>query len=381
MNRLDAAAQQPLTPPSKLAWLGALRQPHLALNWPLEEWERVLRLARRLRLLARLAEGLVGTDLIDSVPAPARRHLLSELRLSRWRMATMVWAMERVSAMLGDAPYPRVLLKGAAYVGQELPIAAGRLPSDLDILVPHEYLSDAQARLVQAGWNEVEVDEHDRRYYIEWSHEVPPMRHPLLAMELDLHHNILPPVARTHVDAHTLLAHLQPTKWPSWQVFQPLDQVLHSAAHLFLDSELRDRLRDLVDLDGLFRHFGSQPGFWDRLPARATELGLAEPLALACHFTVAWLATPIPAQTLQSITAAGPSRWRRAWLLPLLESCLMPTEPDDAPPWTQSLAATVLLARYHRQRMPLRLLLPHLWHKWRTNRQLAAELAATDKRA
>jgi hypothetical protein len=31
----------------------------------------------------------------------------------------------------------------------------------------------------------------------------------------------------------------------------------------------------------------------------------------------------------------------------------------------------VLLARYHRQRMPLRLLLPHLWHKLRAGRGAA----------
>ena len=353
------------SPPPALAWLQALRDPKLALDWPLGEWERVVRLARRLRLLARLAESLMATGLIDRVPPQARRHLIAEQRLSHWRTAAMVWTLERVATMLDDAPYPRVLLKGAAYIGQDLSIAAGRLPSDLDILVPHAHLADAQARLAQAGWQELELDQHDRHYYYEWSHEVPPMRHPLLTLELDLHHTILPPVARTHVDTGALLARLQPSKWQAWQVFDPLDQVLHSAAHLFLDSEARDRLRDLVDLDGLFRHFGAEPEFWARLPARAQDLGLAEPLALACHFTVRWLGTPVPADALALIFSAGPGRLRRAWLLPLLERILMPTEPDDSPALTQDLAATVFLARYHRQRMPLRLLVPHLWRKMR----------------
>ena len=187
-----------------MAWLQALRQPELALNWSLSEWERVVRLSRRLRLLARLAEGLMAAGLMDRVPPQARRHLVAEQRLSRWRTAAMLWALERVATMLGDVPYPLVLLKGGAYLGQDLPIAAGRMPSDLDILVPQADLSDAQSRLVQAGWKAVELDEHDQRYYHEWSHEVPPMTHPLLALELDLHHNILPPVARTHVDADAL---------------------------------------------------------------------------------------------------------------------------------------------------------------------------------
>jgi hypothetical protein len=355
-------------PPPRLLWLQALRQPELALSWSLPEWERVVRLARRLRLLARLAEGLMAAGLIERVPPQARRHLIAEQRLSRWRMAAMLWTLERVATMLGDTPYPRILLKGAAYIGQDLPIAAGRLPSDLDILVPQAHVHDAQARLIQAGWSAMELDEHDRRYYYEWSHEVPPMTHPLLGMELDLHHNILPPVARTHVDADALLDRLRPSKWSTWQVLDPADQVLHSAAHLFFDSEMRNRIRDLVDLDGLFRHFGATPGFMSRLTERARELGLEEPLALACHFCVNWLATPIPADVLESIESSGSSRLRRAWLLPLLSAALMPTEPDDSPPLRQDIAAMVLLARYHRQRMPLRLLVPHLWHKARVNR-------------
>ncbi len=105
------------------------------------------------------------------------------------------------------------------------------------------HLPDAQARLLAAGWQVLELDEHDRRYYREWSHEVPPLRHPQHRMELDLHHNILPPVARTRVDADVLLARLQPSKWPDWQVLHPVDQVLHSAAHFSWISEARDRVR------------------------------------------------------------------------------------------------------------------------------------------
>jgi len=360
--------------PPQLAWLQALRQPQLTMQWPLAEWERVVRLSRRLRLLARLAEGVIAAGLIDRVPPEARRHLVAERCLSRWRTGAMLWTLERVAIMLGDASYPRVILKGAAYIGQDLGIAAGRLPSDLDILVPRAHVPDAQARLIQAGWKTVQLDEHDSRYYYEWSHEVPPMTHPLLGMELDLHHNILPPVARTHVSADVLLERLQPSKWAAWQVLDPADQVLHSAAHLFHDSEARDRIRDLVDLDGLLRHFGATPGFMARLPERSRALGLEEPLALACHFCVKWFGTPIPAEVLETIEAIGPDRLRRTWLLPLLGSALMPTEPDDSPSLRQGVAAIALLARYHRQRMPLRLLVPHLWHKLRTARHAADDV-------
>lgn len=352
-------------PPQALAWLQALRQPHLSFDWSLADWERVVRLSRRLRLLARLAESIDAAGILDRVPHQARRHLISEQRLSRWRTGAMVWVLERVATSLRDGSYPLVLLKGSAYIGQNLAIAAGRLPSDVDILVPRAHLDDAVARLKQAGWSEPQLDAHDRRYYYEWSHEVPPMTHPLYGMELDLHHNILPPVGVVRVDADTLLQNLRPSKWEAWQVLDPVDQVLHSAAHLFFDSEARDRIRDLVDLDGLLRHFADEPDFWARVPARARTLGLTEPLALAIHYAQRWFGTPIPIDLVTEVASLGPGRLRRTWLLPLMDQILTPGEPDAKPGLAQGLAATILLIRYHWGRMPLRLLVPHLWHKLR----------------
>jgi hypothetical protein len=332
-------------------------------QWSLAEWEHHVRLARRLRLLGRLGESVMAAGLLDRVPAQPRRHLEAEVRFSRWRTGALLWTLERVGVALADAPYPLVLLKGAAYAGQNLPIAMGRLPSDADVLVPKYAIADAQRRLSAVGWKELELDEHDRQYYHEWSHEVPPMRHDLHGLELDLHHNILPPVAHTRVDAQKLLTRLMPSCWPRWQVLGSADQVLHSAAHLFHDSEARDRVRDIVDLDGLLRHFGTDSSFWDHLISRAQEMGLCDPLALACHFAGGWLGTPVPKQAMAEIRRLGPAAWHRAWLVPMMSALLIPTEPDNRPALSQSLAAHGLLMRYHYRRMPLSLLLPHAWHK------------------
>lgn len=351
--------------PAHLAWLQALREPSRCLVWSPVEWEQVLRLARRLRLLARLGEALAAAGLADAPPPPARRLLLAEQRLSGFRMASLRWTAERVGLALHDAPYPRVLLKGAAYAAQGLGIGAGRLPSDLDILVPKAHVADAQARLKHLGWQEVPLDAHDQHYYHAWSHEVPPMHHTAFTMELDLHHTITPPLSRHAVDAQWLLARLQPSHWPGWQVLHPIDQILHSAAHLFHDAEPRERVRDLVDLDALLRLQAGQADFWPGLAQRAGQLNFNEALALALHFCHHWLDTPVPPEVLTRATQAGLGRGKRHWLVPMMHALLEPAPIERLPLRRQRLAAQGQLLRYHLHRLPLRLLVPHLWHKLR----------------
>jgi hypothetical protein len=347
-------------------WISAIGNGSLVDTFTPRDWARAVRVGRRLRLLARLAASVDSTGAWGRVPDGPARELRAEFALSSWRSSKLAWAIDRVGATLGGAEERRVLLKGAAYMAQGLRVAAGRLPSDADILVPRERLDAVQATLAQAGWNENPLDEHDQRYYREWSHEVPPMRHELHPVELDLHHNILPPVGRHRVDAQQLLARVEPSGWPGWQVLHPQDQLLHSACHLAYDAEPRERLRDIVDADGLMREFGQRRAdFWPGLVARARELGLTEPLWLVVSLARAWMQTPVPQAVQAELAAVAPPPWRRAWLLPLWERLLAPVDPDQRGDWRQDTAAFIVLARYHRNRMPLRLLLPHLLHKVR----------------
>ena len=347
-------------------WLAAIGDVSLVDGFTPPDWSRAVRVGRRLRLLARLAASVEAASAWGRIPAAPARELRAELALSAWRSGKLAWALDRVGTSFEGTPWPKVLLKVAAYMAQGLRVAAGRLPSDADILVPQEVLNPIQARLVQDGWNESPLDEYDQRYYREWSHEVPPMHHELHPVELDLHHNILPPVGRHRVDARLLLARIEPSAWPGWQVLHPQDQFLHSACHLAYDAEPRERVRDLVDADGLMREFGDRrEDFWPGLVARARELGLAEPLWLVVTLTRQWMGTPVPDAVLAELQAVAPPPWRRAWLLPLWRRVLRPVDPDRRGDRLQDFASFVVLARYHRNRMPLRLLLPHLLHKVR----------------
>lgn len=360
-------------PMDRWAWLAALREPVRARAWTLPEWEHVVRLARRLRLLGRLAEALDSDGGLDDLPVPVARALRAEQRFSRWHTQALRWTAERAAAALHGADYQRVLLKGAAYLAQELPIGLGRLPSDLDLLVPRDAIGDAQRRLAAAGWQEVPLDAHDRRYYHAWSHEVPPLRHPKHMIELDLHHNILPPLAQLRVDASLLLAESRPSRWLGWHVLHPHDQILHSAAHLVQDPELSDRVRDLVDLDQLLRQLAPDTAdtaggcvAWQALLERARQLGLGMPLDLVVTLLQRRFQTPVPPAARRQLRAIGASALRRTWLRPALEQALTPVAPDASPHLPQRLAGALLLARYHGTRLPPRLLLVHTWHKLRT---------------
>jgi hypothetical protein len=349
---------------TELGWLAALGEPARVLAWTLTDWEHNLRLARRLRLLGRLAEALDAAALFAAVPERPRRHLVAELRYARWRGTAMRWVLDRVSATLADLNAPRLLLKGAAYVGQGLSLGVGRLPSDVDILVPKASVDRARALLIGAGWEEAELDTHDQRYYREWSHELPPMRHPVHGLELDLHHDILPPVSKVRVDISLLLADAQPASaMPGWHVFSRRDQILHAAAHLFHDSELRDRIRDLVDIDVLLRLGTTETGFWDSLLQRSVQLGLQESLALALVLCQRWLDSPVPEAVLERARADGLPGPLRLWLPALMSTALYPVSPDALPSWQQHAAARLVLLRHHLGRMPLHMLMRHTAHK------------------
>lgn len=353
-----------MTAPSSIAWLPALREPQQVLSWSLAEWQVILRQARRLRLAGRLAWAISDAGLMNEAPLPARRLLRAEWNLSDARCTALTWAVDCIGRALRNSGVEPVLLKGAAYIVDGIALGRGRLPSDLDIMVSKDQLSQVERALMEADWSCIELDVADAHYYRAWSHELPPMRHHDHTLELDLHHNILPPRKGRWIDADALLRSARPAGLPSWRVLSPEDQILHSAAHLFWDPEPLERVRDLVDIDGLMRaapesaHL-SPEAFADRIQARARQLRLEEPLALAVCCCAQWFRTPLPGHLIEDSRRRLSSR---IWL-PVFQFLLEPAPVEGARPWRQRASSQLVLARYHWNRMPLRQLVPHLTRK------------------
>lgn len=350
--------------------LTVLREPARMQGLSLADWDRLLPQAAAAGLQARLAVLADDLDLTATLPPAVRPHLTAARTLAERQRRAVAWEARKLDAALATTGMPVLLLKGAAYVLGELPPARGRLFTDIDILVPKARLGEAEARLMLAGWHASGHSDYDQRYYREWMHELPPMTHMRRGSHLDVHHALLPETARLKTRPEPVIEAAQPL--PGYRCLRlPAleDLVLHSATHLFHEGEWGHGLRDLTDLDALLRLGLERAGWWTGLLERARQLNLSYPLALALRYTRRLLATPVPEAVLAQ---AALDANRPAW--PLRDALFLRgfslAHADCSPPGT-AVAAFLLYVRAHYQRMPLRLLLPHLLYKATQGRQKA----------
>ena len=344
--------------------LEAIKYPERLRNIPLKRWDALLRVARRANLMGRLAQGLSQADFRRELPTQVQTHLDSADVLTSHQRAAIEWEIRHIARALRSLAAPVVLLKGAAYAHAGLTAANGRLFGDVDILVPRAALTAAEAALMLHGWASGHQDPYDERYYRQWMHEIPPMTHRGRGTVIDLHHNLLPSTARSPLKAELLLAASQPIADSLFRVLCPVDMVIHSATHLFHESELQNGLRDLFDLDALLMEFSRlSPLFWHELSERAIQLGLALPLYLALRYTAAILGTEVSDQTrtcLEERLSLGQLTVRA--LDAVYQRALMPDHPlcND---YSATVARTAVYLRGHYLRMPLGLLTVHLGRK------------------
>jgi hypothetical protein len=339
----------------------ALRRPEALGSLDLGSWDRLIRQARSANLLGRIGVLLEERGLLPQVPAPARHHLKSVRTVAERHAHAVRWEVRCIQQALSDIGVPIILLKGAAYLMAGLPAAAGRLFSDIDILVPKEQLPAVEAALMLHGWSARHHSAYDQRYYRTWMHELPPMRHATRLSVIDVHHAILPETARLRPDPEVLRKGARPLGQGNLMILAPADMVLHSAVHLFHDGEFDNALRDLVDLDILLRNFSDNPGFWDALLNRATALELSRPLFYALRYTSRILGTPVPKEVAEA-QIGRPPRAVLGLMDALLRRGLRPRHAmcDD---WLTGTALGLLYVRGHWLRMPPLLLAPHLLHK------------------
>lgn len=361
------------TPPVAAALLSAYLRPESALAFDTTLRNEVMRLAGRWQLLPRLAGRFNDAGLLDRFPEKSRTRLEAALALGRGYERGTLWELNRITRALHDIACPVVVLKGAAYIVAALPAGRGRTLSDIDILVPRDWLPAIERAVLAHGWEHLKADEYDEYYYRHWTHELPPLFHSARGSSLDVHHTILPPLGRLKPEPALLFAAARPVPDTLLSVLCPADMVLHSAAHLFQDGDLGGGVRDLTDLDILLRHFGAnEPSFWGHLVPRAESLQLGRPLYYALRYTGRLLETPIPAAVLTAAERHRPGGIVERIMDALVYRALLPPDVDSFH-WDMELAHTALLARGHWLKMPLPILARHLTHqlnrRWRAKKK------------
>ncbi|MCX8113649.1 MAG: nucleotidyltransferase family protein [Burkholderiaceae bacterium] len=340
-------------------------------------WELLLRAARAARLLGVIAARVEAAVPSSDLPEVAQRQLAAGRIEARFRRQKVLHLLATIEPQLRTTGEKTVLLKGAAYIALGLPMAAGRLPADVDVMVPRRALDTLEQSLREAGWEFEKNDPYDQHYYRAWSHELPPLQRAGQALELDVHHTILPPLGRLKPDTETLFADAVAVPGTPYHALCPPDQVLHAAAHLFQDSDCAGRLRDLVDIDALLRHFAAADAdFWAALIERADRHRLARPLWYALAASHAWLDTPLPSEMVSWLAGRGPPYPMRSLLGMLVTRTLPPVDPDREPGLRDAISVKLLEARAAWLRMPPGLLAYHIANKAWRSRRLSGDASA-----
>ncbi len=268
----------------------ALRDPGTAATLDAAGWIALLTAARAERLLGTLAHRIDAR-----VAPPAAARILADARAGaiEERRAAL-WEAEMARRALAPLDIPIVLLKGTAFAAAGLDAAQGRSIGDLDILMPREWLDEAERALLAAGWEWVKEDAYDDAYYRRWMHELPPLIHRARDRMIDVHHTILPLTARPRPNAAALIADAVPLG-NGLSVLSPADIVIHAAAHLFADGDLAGGLRNLWDIDRLLREYDTA-AFWPNLRARASRHQLRPEVERAVRLSSNLFGTPVPTE-------------------------------------------------------------------------------------
>lgn len=339
--------------------LSAFDDPHRCVSLGGDEWDILIRTARQAKLLGRLCAELRRRGVLEAVPDSVRAHLDGAYGYSLHRKHTALGVLWGLELVLNGCGFPLVLLKGASYIAQGISTSDGRLFEDIDIMVPKDSLAEVEDRLTIHGWRTEKPDTYDQRYYREWSHELPPMWHSSYAMELDVHHTILPVVARAKPIAERLLERAIPVVGSKFRVLRPVDQLVHASAHLFYDSDFQGRFKDLIDLNSLFVDHSSSPHFWDELAREAKIHGLARSVWYAAYFCMAWLGTTVPGEFFALLGAEAPGRFARRSIEFGMTALAFPLHPDRRDFKRPTSISSVFEARALWLRFPARILVYH----------------------
>ncbi|MCG7586266.1 nucleotidyltransferase family protein [Photobacterium sp. OFAV2-7] len=340
-----------------------LRSPALLLSMNPRKLSQIVAEARFYNMLAQLKWLCDEADIWFDLPVEFQRHVLSAQYSYTNQIRLLEQEHTHISALFGQLGVRWVYLKGAAYQLSGLACLQGRIMSDIDILVPQSQIEAAEKMLMAHGWLHKKMTDYDDKFYRDYSQEIPPLRHFERQTELDVHFNILPSVLRHGPDPAALHSHTLALPDNSGaRVLSPEAMVLHSAIHLFYESEFHKGVRDLFDIFQLIECFSLQPDFWNKLIQLQRSIGNGECMYFALRYCRLYFRLEIPNEVVSFYEQFKPSQLVFRLLDPAFTkvfSSVFPAHHEFGDHWL----LFVLYLRGHLKRLPISKLVPHLIRK------------------
>ncbi len=317
-------------------------------------WTDLLQQARSLGLTAQLHALFARHQLLQSLPETVQKHFAWGWRYYQKQRASLFYELMQLEPELAQTDYPCVLLKGAAYQALGLTVSDGRLYSDIDLLVSRSQLNDCKARLFFAGFFEPAISAYDKHFYLELSHENPPLYHLKRATALDLHFALFPLAGRKQLQTELVFASASKIAGSCLHVPSLSYLYIHAAIHFFWQEEQHKLVKDLIDLDLLYGQLAEQ-NLLLQLLNDAEQFGALEPTVNTLLLVQRLFKRSLPAE-VTVILASSPYRRRTARALVLWQL---------SRGTRASVAGALWYLRGYRHKMHWRALLRHIWVKGR----------------
>lgn len=216
-------------------------------SFTLEQWNQLVLILRKEKMLARFYAILERGQLLEEIPPEALRHFVNANIVSKKQAALAKKEASELFKALSDKADYIVFLKGAAYSVTDNPASLGRVYSDIDVLVPKHDLDNIEQYLCVVGWKRHEIDDYDEMYYRKWAHEIPPMQHSSRGTVLDIHHNLVPVISGKSINIQAFVKDYGTAHNNITVLCEPA-MFFHSAIHLFFNEDMSSAFRDMTDL-------------------------------------------------------------------------------------------------------------------------------------
>lgn len=214
-------------------------------------WTEIVNDARNCGLLASLYDPLQKVDFENK--SALLSHVKSNIQFADKQYQTLIRELAELEQVFAGCGYPIILVKGVAYRLAGFQYARYRVFSDIDLLVNSDCLEDAVRRLRNHGFMEQVASEYEKNYYINWSHQYPPLKHFIRSGEIDLHHTIFFAKSRVSIDIKTFISRAIPVKNSAFYLPSAADMFVHACLHLFYQEENQKLTKDLIDLHYLYK--------------------------------------------------------------------------------------------------------------------------------